>query len=317
VFVPDIPVHRRAVAVLVAAAALLLGACAQEASDTVAMDGGGGAGEGAGESGGSDDDGSPGDPDLVAAIEATRAAESAELEMLLEVDSPIGGGTVELSGDLARGDHGTVTAAADSGGRAFEMEMVADGEAIWITSDADEFTDALPDGATWVEGSVDDLRDDDVWTGLDTTFDVLSVLRGVDEVSEVGTTEIGGDEVRLYEGDVDWDAALEASEAVDPDERAALEETISLTGDPELETFTAEVGIDDDGRVRFLDVEVVAGPPSGADEDLPLMGEITLRVTLEIENLDHDVDIPAGPPADETAPLSEAPEVTDLLVGGF
>src|SRR5690606_27764760 len=125
----------------------------------------------------------------------------------------------------------------------------------------------MPEGATWVEGSVDDLRDDGVWTGLDTTFDVLSVLRGVDGVSEAGATEIGGDEVRLFEGDVDWDAALAASQQADSDERRALEETITLTGDPELQTFTVEVGLDDDDRVRFLDVEVVAGTPEPMEDE--------------------------------------------------
>ncbi|HEX5945130.1 MAG TPA: hypothetical protein VFY82_02585 [Acidimicrobiales bacterium] len=317
---------RRTAAALVAAGALLLGACAQEASDSVAT--GRGAettadADGAGGSEGDDrsrDDDSGDDsgeaPDLVAAMEATRASESAEVEMLLDVDSPMGGGTVDMTGDLSRGDHGTATFAAEMGATVFELEMVADGEALWITSDAEEFTDAMPEGATWVEGSVDDLRDDGVWTGLDTTFDVLSVLRGVDGVSETGTTEIGGDEVRLFEGDVDWDAALAASEEADPAERRALEETITLTGDPDLETFTVEVGLDDDDRVRSLDVEVVAGPPEPM-EDEPFAGEITLRVRLEIVSLDHEVEFPDGPPADETVPLSEAPEVAELLVGGL
>ncbi len=236
--------------------------------------------------------------------------------MTLDVDSPIGGGTARVSGDLSRGDHGTASLSAGMGATEFELEMVADGEAVWITSDADEFTDAMPDGATWVEGSVDDLRDDGVWTGLDTTFDVLSVLRGVDGLSAAGTTEIGGDEVRLYEGDVDWEAALEASEAADPAERRALEETITLTGDPDLATFTVEVGLDDDDRVRFLDVEVVASPPESRADD-PLAGDITLRIELEMASVDHDVEVPEGPPADETVPLSEAPEVADLLVGGL
>ena len=326
---PDVPLRRTAAA-LVAAGALLLGACAQEASDTVSTSRGDGTThdtEGADGSedddrsrddesdGGSDDEGGE-DPNLVGAMEATRASESAELEMMLDVDSPMGGGTVDMAGDLSRGDHGTATFAAEMGATEFELEMVADGEAVWITSDAEDFTDAMPDGATWVEGSVDDLRDDDVWTGLDSTFDVLSVLRGVDRVSENGTTEIGGDEVRLFEGDVDWEAALEASDEADPDERRALEETITLTGDPDLQTFTVEVGLDDDDRVRFLDVEVVAGAPESMEDD-PFAGEITLRIRLEIVSLDHEVDFPEGPPADETVPLSEAPEVADLLVGGL
>ena len=291
----DVPVRRRAIAAMLAAGVPLLGACAQEASDSVTtasrdddadvarVDD---ATEGDDPSRDDDDSGSGGDdrsgePDLVAAIEATRAADSAEVAMTLDVDSPIGGGTAEVSGDLSRGDHGTTTLSAEMGATEVELEMVADGEALWITSDADEFTDAMPDGATWVEGSIDDLRDDGVWTGLDATFDVLSVLRGVDGLSSAGTTEIGGDEVRLYEGDVDWDAALEASEAVDPAERRALEETITVTGDPDLATFTVEVALDDDDRVRFLDVEVVASPP-GSRADDPLAGDITLRIQLEI-----------------------------------
>jgi hypothetical protein len=310
--VPDLvtPSLRRRAIVVAAAGALLLGACAQEASDPVTASGSGGSGGSGGGSGGT---GGTADVDLVAAIDATRSVDSADVVMTLDVESPVGGGNVELAGDVSHDDVGTVTGSAQSGGVAYEIEMLADGETVWITSDASEFTAALPAGATWVEGSVDELRDAGVWTGIDTTFDVLSVLRGVEGVTDAGTTEVGGDEVRLFEGDVDWDLALEESE---PDERAALQETIILTGDAELRTFTVQVGLDDDDRVRVLDLEMVAAPPDAA-EDMPLMGEITMRIEMEVDSVDHEVDAPDAPPADETVPLSEVPEVAEMLADGI
>lgn len=302
---PDVSLVRR-VAVLAASGAVVLGACAQEASDSTL------AGDGA-EMIDQDSGGDRADVDLVEAVDNTRFAESAAMTITLEVVSPVGGGIVELTGDLSRDDVGTATGAAVSGGEGFELEMLADGDTAWITSDAPEMVDALPEGVRWVEGSVAEMRADRIWTGIDTSFAVLSVLRGVDDVSEAGTTEIGGEDVRLFEGEVDWEAALDRS---DPDERAALEETITLTGDPELEVFTVTVGLDGDDRVRMLAVEIVAGPRGGA-EDMPLTGDIEMRIDMEIESLDHDVDVPEAPPADETVPIGEVPEVATMLAEGL
>jgi hypothetical protein len=282
--------------------ALVVGACAQEASVPSGVDRGTG-GVVAGDQ-----------PDVDAVIEATRAAESAAVVLNLEVESPVGGGNVELDGDVSRDDVGTVVGSVDGDGESYGIEMRADGDTAWITSDAPGFVDALPTDATWVEGSIEDLRADDIWTGLDTTFDVLSVLRGVDGLTETGTTEVGGDQLRLFEGDVDWEAALDAC---DPEERVALEDTITLSGDAEMRTFTVDLGVDDEDIVRMLQVEVVAGPPADGAEDMPFGDEITLRIGLEVESIGHDTEEPDAPPADDTVAISEVPEVAEMLAEGL
>ena len=58
-----------------------------------------------------------------------------------------------------------------------------------------------------------------------------------------------------------------------------------------------------------------ATPPEDA-EDMPLIDEITMRVEMTIDSLDHEVDVPEAPPADETAPSSEASGVADVLADG-
>ena len=299
----SVPLHLRRRALVLAVGAVVVGACAQEASAPAGVDNGSG-GLVAGD-----------EPDLGAVIEATRAAESAAVVLNLEVEAPFGGGNLELDGDVSQDDVGTVVGSVDGDdGASYAIEARADGDTAWITSDAPGFVDALPTDATWVEGSIEDLRADDIWTGLDTTFDVLSVLRGVDGLTEAGTTEVGGDELRLFEGDVDWEAALDAC---DPEERAALEQTITLTGDAEMRTFTVDLGVDDEDIVRLLQVEIVAGPPADEAEDMPFGDELTMRVGLEVESLGHDVEEPEAPPADETVPISEVPEVAEMLAEGL
>jgi len=48
-----------------------------------------------------------------------------------------------------------------------------------------------------------------------------------------------------------------------------------------------------------------------------LIDEITMRVEMTIDSLDHEVDVPEAPPADETVPSSEASGVVDVLADGI
>jgi hypothetical protein len=303
---------RRSVGALVASVALALASCASESPDTAFTDDVAPDGDVAGDAPGVPDD--PGET-FADAIDATRASDTAAVDLSIGVESPIGGGAVDLSGELTTDDVGSITATASAvDAPSFEVEMRSDGDTVWITSDAPEIDRALPSGVSWVEASLDELRDDDVWTGLDSTFDVLSVLRGVDDVADAGTIEVGGDEIRLLEGEVDWEAALDAS---GPDERDRLEETITLSGDTEIRDFTVTVGLDGDNRVRVLDLEVIAGPPSDSSDDSSFMDEVTLRMRLEVAEVDHEVEMPDAPPADETVPISEVPEVAEALADGL
>jgi hypothetical protein len=305
----------RRLTVLAATAVLALGACAGEASDD-ALTGGRSDGTDTEDTSGQAP-GVPDDPEgtFDAAIAAARAARSAEVELVLEVDSSMGGGRAELTGDVDTDDVGRMVATAGVGMQATEFEFRSDGETVWITSDAPEITDELPPGVSWVEAPIGDLRDDEVWVGLDTTFDVLSVLRGADEVTDAGTGEVAGDEVRLLDVDVDWDAALAASDA---QERAGLEDAITLTGDAQMNSLTVTVGLDGSGLVRLFELEAVAGPPGGSDLDSPFGSqEITLRMDILVRSFDHDVEVPEAPPSDETVALSDVPAVEAVLNEGM
>lgn len=320
--VPSAPrAHTRRLAVLVVSAVLALGACAGEASDDALM------GDRSDETttgdtfdGTSGSDGAPAVPDDLEgtfddAIATARSARSAAVELVLEVDSAMGGGRAELDGDVDTDDVGTMVATMGVGMQAADLEYRSDGETVWITSDAPDIADELPAGVSWVEAPIDDLRDDEVWVGLDTTFDVLSVLRGVDEVTDAGTTEVAGDEVRLLDADVDWDAALAASDAR---ERAGLEDAITLTGDAQMNSLTVTVGLDGSGVVRLFELEAIAGPPGDSDVDSPFGSqEITLRMDILVTSLNHDVEVPDAPPSDETVPLSDVPAIEAVLVEGL
>lgn len=315
------PPSHRIGAALVTVVLAAAGGCAQGADDDGIFAGGGGGGaadarddadrdDRGGESATGD---APPVPDDVVdafdeAIAATRSAESARLRLAIMIVSPVGdAGGAEVEADLSRDDVGTVTGTTGTAEQMSEISLRADGETVWITTDLPQVTETLPDGVSWAEGPVDELRDDGIWTGLDTTFDVLSVVRGVDEVHDGGVRRVGDDEVRLLEGEVDWEAALDAC---DGEERARLEDAISLTGDFVIEEFTATVGIDGAGRVRVLELDAVAGSERGFDSTI-------LGIEMEITRLDHEVELPEPPPADETVPLDEVPVLATALADGL
>ncbi len=294
-------------AVLATAAALVLGACASEAGDDMLA---------GGSSGGGGAPPVPGDVQATfdEAIDATRSVGSAEIEFDLGAESPMGTFGVSLAGNFDRDDVGVTTASTDGDVDSMSYEIRSDGVTAWITSDAPQILDELPDGVTWVEAPVDDLRDTGVFTGLDTTFDVLPVLRGIDEVDDAGTDTVEGVPVRLLDGEVDWDEALDAASA---DERAGLEETISISDTTDITEFTATVGLDPDNRVRRLVLDVTAGAATDQDDGGLDVGEILLHLEFEVASFDHEVEVPEAPPADETVLLSEVPAVEDALAEGL
>jgi hypothetical protein len=295
-------------AALVVAPVVVLGACAQESSTTELGSGSGSPGE------------APPVPDDVEAafddaIAATRSISSAEVTFDLGVESPMASYRAVLDGVFDRDDAGTMTATIEGEGQPSDIELRSDGEMVWIRADDPAIASELPEGKAWVEASVDELREAGVFSGLDTTFDTVPVLRGIDEVDDAGAGEVGGDPVRLLEGEVDWQAALDAA---DGDEREGLEGSVTVGNDTDITEFTATIGLDGEGRVRRLVLDVTAGPAAGQRDDaFDERGEITLHLAFDIDRVDHDVEVPDAPPADETVRLSEVPAVEQALIEGL
>lgn len=285
----------------VVAAAVLLAACSDDGSadasdDTAADD----AAEASTETTeGADDAPDPGaPPDFEGAIAAMAEVESVEVESVYGME---GGGVdrfeLTMRGELGPDDVASLVMSSDLAG--LEIEVRSDGRTAWVTSTDPSFTEALPAGARWVETSVDELRDQGFWEGSDSFVALLPVLRGLGDLEDAGTTEIGGDEVRLWTGPVDLEAARSASS---PEEAELIDQNVELRSD--FESVTATVGVDGEGRVRTLRLETTGG--SGEEPWRIWMGFTLHRVGQE-------VDAPEPPPAEETVPLAEAPGALDIL----
>jgi len=294
--------------VTVAFVALALGACANQADDNpLAGDGG--------EDADQPTEAPPVPEDveqsLEDAIEATWSVSSADFRVEVGLHSELADFSAAVDGEFDREDVGTGFVTSEGDGDSGETELRSDGETVWVRSNDPDVTAELPAGVSWVEASVDDMRGTGVFTGLDNTFGALYVLRGIDEVSDAGIEEIEGVPVRLLEGDVDWEAALAAA---DTEERDDLQDTITLAEDTEATAFVAMLGLDGDGRVRLLELDITVVPAGTDGEDLPPgVDEASLMYSVEVARFDHDVAVPGTPPEDQTVPMAEVPEILDAL----
>lgn len=243
------------------------------------------------------------------AITATQSVTSAAVTVDLSVTAGASNQTATLDGEFDVDDVGSLDAGVESDGRRVELDVLSDGDTAWLRSDDPGITGGLPPGALWVEAPVAELRDTGVFSGIDDTFGVLPVLRGVGEVRDGGTAAIGDETVRLLEGDVDWEVALAAATG---EEARALQESISFTGDAQPVAFTAVVGLDAEGRARRLALDVTAASPSS-----PALGVINLRLAYDVIRFDHEVTVPAAPPPAEIVPLAQVPGVIAALTDGL
>ena len=305
------PSARLAAGALALLVALAGGACASEADEDpltagAGADGGGGSGAG----GGGEAPDVPDDLDAAfeEAIAAVEEADSADLRAEVSVESSlIGTFGVTLDGLMTRDDVFDVTGTVDGFGDAGTVEMRGDGERAWVRTDSEEVQALLPEGVTWVEVPLDTLVEGGFFGGFEGTFGIVPVLRGLVDVEAVGTDEVGGDPVRVYEGDVDWEAALDA--ATD-EELGGLSDSLSLEG-AEAEELVVTAALDADNRLRSFAMELVAG------EDLTAGAGLEASLAFEVAEYDPEVEPPEPPPDDETVALDDMPELGDLLLGGL
>lgn len=191
----------------------------------------------------------------------------------------------------------------ETDGGAFTIRLTED--AAYISSEEAAFTEALPEGAEWVEVAPDELES----LGLETSFDQggltpqLYLALGATDPVAGETSEVNGDPVQTYSFGIDQEQAV----AEAPEEaKAAVEGAISLEG--EKQSIEGEAAIDGDGLLRQMSVTGVAETPDFGGEG------ISVEVTFDVEYLDFGIEIETEPPDPDTVvPLAEAPDAATAL----
>lgn len=207
--------------------------------------------------------------------------------------------------------------AADTGRFAVEaggsdLTVVLDGDDAYLTSSSPEFGEALPDGADYILADVDDLEG----VGIDTFLGgeegispQLYLVLGAKDVESVGTEQIGGDEVQVYEFMIDEDEAV----AEAPDElKSAVDDAVRLEG--ANATLAGRASLDSEGRIRRFELNGSADAPSGSP-----LGDVTFELglvtTLETFGEEIEVSAPEGEPVSLAEGAEALARVTGLLDG--
>jgi hypothetical protein len=265
----SLPALRRPAAAV--AALVLLTACGNVASDT---------------------DGDRTDrlaPVAVVKAAAATTAEAGSSRFALESVTDLGGQTVEVSGsgefDPAT-RQGTASFSLPAGGGTIDQRFL--GDDLYIT---------MPGQPGFYRVSLSDVSGSALARAVDPTAS-LQALEGVsDDVEEVGSDTVRGDDTTRYRGTIDPQQALEQ---LDPSLRQLAEQQLAAG---EIEALPFEAWIDDDGRLRrfVATVDVPGSEATGGQA-------ISSKTTLELYDFGVEVDVEA-PPADQVqdgGPLLDA-----------
>jgi hypothetical protein len=239
---------------------------------------------------------------LATAIDDTKALTSAVTAW--EVNAELPGGNTVVDIEAAFDTEGPVWSAFVQGVNDEDASGVfcSDGETTWLHLDHPDIDEALPSGTAWVTGPGEEMFGTGLLRDPETIWDVFAILRGLEDATDDGTDEVEGVPVRMIEGTVDYEAALTAAS----EEEAASMASIVAAGDP-APAITAEVGLDSDGVLRSLDLEV-----SGEDDE----GDRTIDVEIEVREANPAIGEPTKPAEDQTVELADVPEVENMLRGG-
>jgi hypothetical protein len=269
-------VHQLAVAV-VAALSLALAACGDESADAGSVDGAGGA------------------TGLDAATSRTLDARTMAFELELSVDAF---GQTQESTITGRGEFDNATGEVSVTSPEEDVHAIVDTDGFWVTSDAAEFVDSMPDGATWVRGSFAEMGDSEVIVPLEPPA-LLYLLEGAtNERSQ------GGDGEESYSFDIDVARAVSQAPAHRRDE---VEQLMWWSGDVALDA-RGEVVIGEDGRIRTLIAEgTVTGEAGGAPP-------ATLRWHASFDEFDQEVTIDP-PNDDDVVDLADVPDLRTNFFG--
>jgi len=223
------------------------------------------------------------------------------------VEASLGGAVTGLGlGDQEFSFDGSVDPESETGTFAVEVngatfDLILTEDAAYISSDEPTFTDALPEGAEWIELSVEELNSSGINTGFkEGAFSPqLYLALGATDIEAGGSEEVGDDPVRSYSFTIDEAKAVEEA----PTEvKSDVEDAINLEGeDP---TIKGEATLDSEGRMRSFNAVGTVGSLDGAE----------VEVTLGTELVAFGVEIDAEPPdPDATVPLTDAPDALTAL----
>ena len=194
------------------------------------------------------------------------------------------------------------------------IELLAIGDDAYVTGTNPELTDAL-DGRTWLTDLPDDVFGGWHEADYDPMTDLLLKLTGRGRVERTGTDEVAGAQVTTYRFSVQDGVP----EGVPDERRDTVRKLVHATGTGKI-TIEAEVGIDDEGHVRSvdLDAEVRRGSSSSIEDDtsgsevFADLGTIELGWEAEITTIGEPVDIEA-PNASDTVDLADVADGESLL----
>ncbi|GAB2872913.1 hypothetical protein [Nocardioides pacificus] len=232
------------------------------------------------------------------AVDASLTATSFEIDNRAELD--IGDQRLVLDIDGAVDYDELIadaTIAVDQSGTTGEIEMLSDGELLWVRGEGQGVAE-FPDGATWVEGESSRLGNDGSFeqAGL---MGVVLVLRGAEDVEEGETDEMDGVTVRQFTTTIPYEDAVEAA----GDGADDLASSFSLTGGATESDLVVEVWVGEDDVVRSFDMEIDGG-------ELPVGGDYVFT----LENVDGEITPPEAPADDEILRGPEAEEFLDALM---
>lgn len=238
--------------------------------------------------------------DLLAAVDETKAAGSAAVQIDAAFDGGAAFGSQELSlgGPVTfDGTRGDITLEV-SGSEGAMRIVLADGSA-WVGGDLDQVRDALPDGADWAQLPLEELL---ASPGFSNPGDLayLYLVGGATDVRE------DGDALRF---DIDLEAAVGSA----PEElRDEVASTVSFTGEQDPDV-TGAVVLDDEGRVTSLSVVGVQRPTAEEADQLSIGEDEELRVTLDVALDGFGQPVEASVPEGDAVPIAEAPDLAALL----
>lgn len=248
------------------------------------------------------------------ALTKTQALTSAE--MTIDVDLQLSEIASSTALETAFDDVGVVAGTAVEGVNDEEIGMAfcSDGETAWVHLDIEEVDEALPDGVAWVDGTPDEVFGAGLVGDPETTWRTFTILRGMEDFEDAGTEEIAGVPVRRIEGAIDYEAALAAA----TDEEAGAMGRIVSTGTDAA--ITAVAGLDGDGVLRWLEVEVEGQPvPDGSDDDGDDGDDgdddegVQTSYRVVVSQVNPSIAAPTLPADEASVPLADVPEVGTLL----
>jgi hypothetical protein len=257
------------------AAALLLVAA-------VACGGGGGDGEGGGS-----------DTLLAAAADAAKDAESAHVDMT--VDISLGGQdvTLEAEGEFDFTEKiGTMTMNASSAAGmpgVGTMEVILEGDYMYVKGAA---FDSVLGGKEWGRINLATMSGAGAGQFNQDPTQYLEWLRGAGgDVEEVGAEEIDGVSTTHYKGDLPIDGIVEQA----PDEEAAHSIRAGLAMFGDVDSFPVEVWVDDEGLPRRMTLLMQAEEEDGFSTDIEIdLSDYGVDVAVEAPDSYKDIDSPAG-----------------------